>query len=270
MKKLFPLFTVLVLLLALVQAVSGQTTSRVDLAVIRHITQPFLEALADKNIAVSTTFQCGTHYRKDWGNGTYMRLTGKGFVWTSASGKADLDLFTMPPPMSLEGFRPPMTLNTAPMDMDGNIVVGDPQYWIRYRIWQTRPCVRFSALLRENLGVAGAWNYWIAGRTDMHKYRDQWRELGLADDGRAIAYADLPLPTSELDTLQVDWFNAPYYLSPVETVQQEDIGEGNVLWKDNDLSVSSIVGLGVTCVILLLLCVGFIIRSGKPVKENIY
>lgn len=258
MRKVFAVAVLLFLLLT-VSSVQANQVNRVDLGVIRHITQPFIEALANKNIAVKTSYQCGTHYRKDWGSGTYMMLSGKAFPWTDATGTAHLDLFTLNPPMSLEGFRPPMTLNTAPVDADGNIVVGDPQYWIRYRVWQTRPCVRFSSLLQENQGVANAWNYWVQDRTDMSKYRNQWVELGLNPDGTAPrAYDRLDPYAWQGDAAfeQVNWSGAPNYLTPVESVQQEDIGEGIVTWKESFDFTKAVISLAVA-----ILLIGFFLVS---------
>lgn len=191
----------------LVQTHSAKAQDRVDIATVKHITQPFIDAIAGKNIEVRVTYQAGTHYRKDWGEGTFVRLTGKCFAWTDAYGAAWLDCFVLDPPMSLEGFRPPMTLNTAPMDADGNIVVGDPGYWIRYRIWQTRPMVRFSVddLFAHNKALGAAWNYWVDGREDMHKYVPQWREFGFNDDG-TVPGVYLSQPYEEpVDFGEVDW-----------------------------------------------------------------
>lgn len=245
MKKLT---LIIILLFVSVTAVSAQNY-RVDLSVIRHITQPFFEAMADKNIEVRTTYQCGTHYRKDWQPGTYMRLSGKGFVWTDNAGVAHIDLFTLTPPMSLEGYRPPMTLNTAPVDQDGNIVIGDPQYWIRYRVWQTRPCVRFSMLLKENNGIAGAWNYWVDGRTDMNKYRDQWRELGMSDSGKMpSAYLVQEIPNTDFGTIQ--WSNIPNYLQPINSIGQPEME--TFTWEEDKSILPYLVIGGIISLLVVL------------------
>jgi len=180
---------VLCILTILLLLTSCAPSNYVDVRPVKHITEPFITALSDKNIEVKTTFQCGSNYRKDWNAGTYMRLSGKGFVWTDAQGLVHLHIFTLDPPMSLEGFKPPMTLNTAPLDMDGNVVLGDPGYWIRYQLWQTRPCVDFTSLLQENRGMGAAWNYWLEQNIDALKRSEQWEALGLGRDGRALSYA---------------------------------------------------------------------------------
>lgn len=277
MKKFTVLFLFLVALVIVLlpQKPAEAQGHRVDLSLIRHITEPFFDALKDKNIEVRTTYQCGTRYRKDWQPGTYMRLTGKGFVWTDATGVGHLDLFTMNPPMSLEGYRPPMTLNTAPVDQDGNIVVGDPEYWIRYRIWQTRPCVRFSALLQENQGVANAWNYWVEGRTDMSKYRDQWRELGLNDNGTVSGATSsfVNVVNGQLDfqpqlvTDPVNWSGEAGCLQANYSMGQADLGEdGGLCENQPDTGISkSVFGLVVASVILIILMIVIGIKSGAKV-----
>jgi len=99
-----------------------------------------------------------------------------------------------------------MTLNTAPLDMDGNVVLGDPGYWIRYQLWQTRPCVDFTSLLQENRGMGAAWNYWLEQNMDALKRSEQWEALGLGSDGRALSYASTPLDSMTfVDLGTVDW-----------------------------------------------------------------
>lgn len=192
MKAKFVVLVLLSLLLLTVFIVPVEAQSTPNMNDIRYITEGFFNALAKKNIAVATSFQCGSNYRKDWAVGTYMALTGKGFPWTDQYGNVHLHMFTMQPPMSLEGYRPPMTLTTADVDVDGNITVGDPGYWIRYRIWQTRPCLDFTTMLRDNPGLASAWNYWInhypAG--EVAKFQKHWEALGLSKDGRVTSFID--------------------------------------------------------------------------------
>jgi hypothetical protein len=254
----FKLKFVVLLMIFLFMVVPVVSAQRADLTEIRHITEPFFKALAQKNILVSTSYQCGSNYRKDWSDQTYMRLSGKAFPWTDGSGIVHLHLFTLDPPMSLEGFRPPMTLTTADIDADGNIVVGDPGYWVRYQLWRTRPCVDFSSLLRENPKVAQAWNYWISTTAqDAHKFATQWEALGLQRDGKlSNIYSEIPV--SEIQD-ELSWQGEP----------QWDIDSK---WRGYDVpqEVKDEVGLEIFAllpfaIVLFLIVIGAVIKGGVPV-----
>lgn len=233
MKKYFStlLFVLLFSVLFVQQkgvSAQAQQISTPNMNDIKHITAPFFEAIANNNIAVRVSFQCKSNYRADWLDGTYMRLTGKAVIWTDFNGQVNIDLPTMPPPMALNGRRPPMTLHTAPMDADGNIVVGDKDYWILYRVWSTRPCVRFSQLLQDNAGIASAWHYWIQGRTDMAKYSRHWQALGLNPDGTVASWANMAQPIAlnqivypDLGEAQLDWTYDGEYVQVTDPAYQE-------------------------------------------------
>jgi len=266
MKRILVLLAVMLVMLVAVPKTQAQ--DRVDLGVIRHITQPFIQGLSQGNLAIRTTYQPGTFYRKDWSQGTFMSLTGKAFVWTDATGVAHLDMFTKSPPMSLEGFRPPMTLYTSPNDADGNIVLGDgEEYWKRYRIWQTRSVVRFDIkLMYENQGVANAWNYWVSGRSDMHKYVEQWRELGFNDDGTVPGgYYPQAFVSQYFPEYEVDWANVSA-MQPLEDVLDYQVPEGNLDWVHDDAPVGRWILEGLAFVGLIIIAYGTI-KVGRRERE---
>lgn len=218
----------------------------VDVRPVKHITETFAKALADKNIEVWKTYQCGSNYAKSWTAGTYMRLTGKGFVWTDGAGVVHFHLFTMNPPMSLEGFRPPMTLNTSPYDADGNIVVGDPGYWIRYRIWQGRPCIDWVDAMRSNRNLAAAWNYMLTHINNSQAYSKQWQAFGLESDG-SMPLLNAPQQYIEpITDAQVQWAYQGSDVMPIQPyTSQPGAGGVDVIY----IGVAGVLFLGVVVVV---------------------
>lgn len=176
-------FTILLMLVLTLFVSTGMIQGRpfVDIRPVRPITSGFFEVISQKNIRVFQTFKCGTNFRADWENATFVKLTGSAYVWTDSYGVAHIHLMTADPPMVLNGLRAPMTLNTAPTDMDGNVVIGDQGYWVQYLRWREKPCVDFRLSLLSQKGFADAWRYWLKDRK-IEQYQEIWKALDL--DGR--------------------------------------------------------------------------------------
>lgn len=250
MKKI--LFVLLLLFTAVLSfnSASAQTRERVDLRPIKYLTTRYIDAIKDRNISVYTTFKCGSLYRKDW-EIAYVKLTGKAFVWVDQFGYVHIHLLTADPPMMLDGFRPPQTLNTPAYDMDGNITSSDPEYWIRYAIWQTRPCVDFTLSLLSQEKFAKAWEYNLQGEP-VHKYKELWEAMGLdRNTGLPALVFYSPITEASIqeiikplidDSYSVQWIGKGYEVpSPDPNVIYDD-GRNGVLYV---LPIVAIVLLGV-------------------------
>lgn len=247
-------FIMLTLVLLLISP-SQAHAEYADIGPIKWLIDEFITAVKGHNVAVATSFTCGNTYRKDWLPGTYMRFTGKYYIWTDAYGDVHVHLFTMNPPMSLEGFRPPMTLNTSPYDMDGNVVIGDPGYWIRHRIYLTRPCVDFVLTLRQNTGMGAAWNYWMS-QNNVSKYQSQWAAIGLESNG----FVPSMHMTSDINSMEnpdlgeVDWTywdGLTYDIGDINMEEEQTFMEKYAPYAFNIILVLVCVALVVGAVILL-------------------